>query len=158
MVGSEACWEREAGGRGFSLGPETSSTVGSESGQESLQGTALSRREHCWEVEVPRNNHGSIPAEITAARQVSPVSDRGCQQQGVSSGSWTPAWVARASPGFPDQRPASRKLSGEKEKAKRRLLCQPYPKVRAQVRAEGGAELCSHRARGEPTNRQRSTR
>lgn len=25
---------------------------------------------------------------------------RGCQQQGGSSGSWTPAWVARASPDF----------------------------------------------------------
>ena len=82
MVGSEACWEREAGGRGFSLGPETSSTAGSESGQESLQGTDLSRREHCWEVEVPRNNHGSITAEITAARQVSPVSDRAASSRG----------------------------------------------------------------------------
>ena len=85
MVGSEACWEREAGGRGFSLGPETSSSAGSESGRESLEGKAPSRRERCWELEVPGNNHGSISAKVTAIRQASPVTDEGLPAAGRSA-------------------------------------------------------------------------
>lgn len=145
MVGSEACWEREAGGQGFSLGPETSSSAGSKSGRESLEGKAPSRRECRWEVEVPGNNHGSITAKVTATQQASPVTDEGLPAAGRSA-----AAHGRQSgePGPAPDFQIKGQLLGNSVGRKQNIdySASYTPKVRAQVRAEGGARLYSHRA------------